>query len=123
MIIHMDGTAQELLDFVKDMQFPVAMGFADLEDKETEREIAEEVRKNFEMDDTQAEVEKDIERLLTEAKKQTGESVNRGTIQLELHCVDLANLRAEANKRGLTGCELAENIITAWLDKQNKARV
>ena len=49
MIIHLDGTAEELLEFVKGMQFPIAAGFADLEDDraETEREVAEEIEKSF----------------------------------------------------------------------------
>lgn len=49
MIIHLDGTAEELLEFVKGMQFPIAAGFAELEDDraETEREVAEEIEKGF----------------------------------------------------------------------------
>lgn len=49
MIIHLDGTAAELLEFVKGMQFPIAAGFAELEDDraETEREVAGEIEKSF----------------------------------------------------------------------------
>ena len=34
MIIHLDGTAQELLEFVKGMQFPVTAGFCEAEETE-----------------------------------------------------------------------------------------
>lgn len=49
MIIHLDGTAEELLEFVKGMQFPIAAGFAELEDDraKTEREVAGEIEKSF----------------------------------------------------------------------------
>lgn len=112
MIIHLDGTAQELLEFVKGMQFPTTEGFC---------EAAEEMEEAAK--ETQAEVEKEVERLFDAAKAVTGENTKLGTIPVELHWLDLADLRAEANKRGTTGCELAAQIINDWLDKQRKARV
>lgn len=111
MIIHLDGKAEELLEFVKGMQFPTTEGFCEAEKTEETDE------------ETQAEVEREIEKLFTAAKRVAGASVNREEVTVELHWADLAALRQEANKRGLTSGELLENIVTHWLDKQKKARV
>lgn len=45
MIIHLDGTAQELLEFVKGMQFPITAGFC--ETAEETEEADEETRAEF----------------------------------------------------------------------------
>ena len=47
MIIHLDGTAEELLEFVKGMQFPIA-GYTCTDDLDADRkEIELEVEKMF----------------------------------------------------------------------------
>lgn len=93
MIIHMDGKAEELLEFVRGMQFPIA-GYTCTDDLDADREV---------------------EKLLTAAKERTGDDVNRRTIPVELYWIDAEELKAEALKRRMTVCELATNIITDWM--------
>lgn len=113
MIIRMKGDPKELAEFAKAMQLPV-VGFGDLEEAIEPEEAKETDR---------AEVDREIEKLFDAAKAVTGESTQLGTIPIELHRIDLADLRAEANKRDTTGCELAAQIINDWLDKQRKLKL
>ncbi len=111
MIIHLDGKAQELLEFVKGMQFPITAGFCGAEETE---EAAKE---------TQAEVEREVEKLFTAERRVEDASANCEIATFGVRGPDLAELRQEADKRGLTLGMLMEKIITRWLDRQRKARV
>lgn len=110
MIIHMDGTAQELLEFVKGMQFPIAH-YAFGVDEEAENEAAD-----------RGEIENDVEQMFTETKAHAGEYAKPWTVTVELDRIQWVMLMAEAEKGQMSTCDLAAEIITDWLARQKYVR-
>ena len=105
MIIHIDGTAQELLEFVKGMQFPTTEGFCEAEETE----------------ETQAEVEKEVERDFAEEEKDMYRwNGNWTDIMVEIHKDDLNELRRQAALRGIATHEMAKIALMIWAQKSRK---
>ena len=99
MIIHLDGKAEELLEFVKGMQFLVAIGFC-----EAPKEV-----------DDRVETEKEVEHFFTEMKKRKEEPAKPWSERIEMRKEDWIKLQAEAYKREMSAGELIGEIVTCWL--------
>lgn len=112
MIIHIDGTAQELLEFVKGMQFPITAGFC---------ETAEETEEADE--ETQAEVEKEVERDFTEEEKDMYRRNGDWTdIMVEINRSDLDELRRQAALHETTTHEMANIVLAMWAQRSREER-